>query len=140
MTGRPKVGFWIVVGVVVLSLATLAVYRSGLLQTGPAETSSANPTKTISINFYSSSAKANWVNEIVKDFNSSRIMAGDKVVRVAAHHVTSGGSLDDLKAGKIKPDIWSPGDESWLQLAAAHWRDVKQGNCLKITVHWSTFP
>jgi Ca-activated chloride channel family protein len=31
-----------------------------------------------------------------------------------------------MKEGKIKPDIWSPGDESWLQLAASYWKEVKQ--------------
>lgn len=82
--------------------------------------------ETLNISFYSSSAKKNWVNEMVRSFNDARHKVGDKIVRVTAFHVNSGDSLDDLKAGKIKPDLWSPGDESWLQLGTAHWRNVKQ--------------
>jgi Ca-activated chloride channel family protein len=82
--------------------------------------------KYLDITFYSSSAKKSWVNEMVKTFNDSRQTVKGETIRVKAYHVNSGDSLDDLKDGKIKPDLWSPGDESWLELAAAHWRNVKQ--------------
>jgi Ca-activated chloride channel homolog len=80
----------------------------------------------LDIKFYSSSAKKNWINKLVKEFNAAHNKVGDKQIRVTVSHVTSGGSYDNLVSGKTKPDIWSPGDESWLHLAAAHWRDVKQ--------------
>jgi len=63
---------------------------------------------------------------MVKEFNDKAIQIDGKTAQVKAFHVNSGDSMEDLKSGKIKPDMWSPGDESWLQLAAAHWRDVKQ--------------
>ncbi len=82
--------------------------------------------KVLNITFYSSSAKKNWVDKMVEEFNASGASVGGKVIRVQQYHVNSGESLDDLKAGKIQPDLWSPGDESWLELAAAHWKNVKQ--------------
>lgn len=80
----------------------------------------------LEITFYTSSAKKSWVDEIVKDFNASGVTLGDKIIRVKQFHVNSGDSLEDLKQGKIKPELWSPGDESWLELGAAHWKNVNQ--------------
>lgn len=80
----------------------------------------------VDITFYTSSAKKTWVDQMVQEFNSSGSLVGNKRIRVKAIHVTSGDSWDNLRTGEIKPDIWSPGDESWLQLAAAHWKNVKQ--------------
>jgi Ca-activated chloride channel family protein len=78
----------------------------------------------LDISFYSSSAKRRWIDKMVKEFNNADYQVDGKTVRVKVHHVTSGGSFDALKAGGIKPDIWSPGDESWLQLASEHWKAV----------------
>ncbi len=80
----------------------------------------------LDITFYSSSAKKSWIDEMVRDFNGSGHSLENKTIRVKAIHVNSGDSLEDLKQGRIKPDMWSPGDESWLELGAAHWRNVKQ--------------
>lgn len=137
MAGKPNAGFWLVTALVVLGLVFFAIYRAGFFgalpegdpvinETGPKSDGKMSSGKKLEIDFYSSSAKRNWINEMVEKFNASGVRVEDYIIRVKAHHVTSGGSFDDLKSGKIKPDVWSPGDESWLKLAAAHWRDVKQ--------------
>ena len=134
MAGKPKAGFWIVMFLVVAALVGYALSRAGFLGKGanapadqaPGQVSSQADANALTITFYSSSAKKAWVNEMVERFNASGEKAGHVPVRVKAIHVTSGESLDDLKAGRISPDMWSPGDESWLQLAQAYYRDVKQ--------------
>ncbi len=82
-------------------------------------------TEYLDIAVYSSSAKRRWMDQMATKFNGEGRKSDGKTVRATVHHVTSGGSFDALKAGRIKPDIWSPGDESWLQLAAEHWREVR---------------
>ncbi|MFH1114458.1 MAG: VWA domain-containing protein [Pseudomonadota bacterium] len=96
---------------------------------GPAEKPSSKvvkkPTGYLDITFNSSSAKKRWIDQMAAKFNSEGLKTDGKTVRVTVHHDTSGGSYDALKAGKIKPDIWSPGDESWLHLAGEHWKEVR---------------
>lgn len=137
MSRKPKPAFWITVFVVAAGLVAFSLYRAGVFLNPPppvvstSEIDSPNPAPSaqpavLTLNFYSSSAKRNWIDEMVKTFNAAGIRSGGAVIRVKAVHVTSGGSLDDLKNGAIQPDLWSPGDESWLHLAAVHWRMVKQ--------------
>ncbi len=134
MAGKPKPVFWVALFVIVAGLISFAIYRAGVFVKDDvigkiADSGKPTPTaggKTLDIQFYSSSAKRNWVDEMVDRFNRSGHRAGGRTVKVTTYHVTSGGSFDDLKTGKIRPDIWSPGDESWLRLAAAHWKLVKQ--------------
>ncbi len=91
----------------------------------PAISATKKRTEYLDISFYSSSAKKRWIDKMLKQFNSEGRKVDGKAIRVTVRHVTSGGSFDALKEGKIKPDIWSPGDESWLHLAAEHWREVR---------------
>ncbi|MEW5723405.1 MAG: VWA domain-containing protein [Thermodesulfobacteriota bacterium] len=136
MAGKPKAGFWIVTILVILGLVGFALYRAGIFGPGDGgpgvqdfgQTSGQTPAKgnALELLFYTSSAKQKWADEMVKIFNGRGVQVEGRPVLVKAFHVTSGGSLDDLKDGKIKPDLWSPGDESWLQLGQAYWRDIKQ--------------
>ena len=133
MAGKPKPTFWIFVFLIALTLTAFALHRAGfwtdddLHMTGEEKaTKSAFRGGKLRITFYSSSAKRNWVNEMVTKFNASGTKAGGKIIAVKQFHVTSGGSFDQIKEGKIKPDLWSPGDESWLRMAKAYFRDVKQ--------------
>ena len=134
MARKPKPIFWIVVLLVCASLTGLALYRMGLIggnektafAPDTAPTAGQNRGKILELAFYSSSAKSKWIDEMTARFNDSGRTVDDKTIRVKAIHVTSGGSFDQIKEGKIKPDMWSPGDESWLRLAENHWRNVRQ--------------
>mgnify|MGYP001821549870 CR=1 FL=1 len=137
MAGKPKPGFWIVVILVVVSLVGFATYRAGFFSIGgtsdrtgktgqPKDIKSAASGQKLKITFYSSSAKQNWVDEMVSQFNTSDFTVGGKIIEVKQFHVTSGGSFNQIKEGKIKPDLWSPGDESWLLMAKTYFQDVKQ--------------
>ncbi|MFH1140069.1 MAG: VWA domain-containing protein [Pseudomonadota bacterium] len=130
MAGKPKTGFWVVVALVVGSLVALSLHRAGYFSLEDASVSPVTPAassgQVLELSYYSSSAKKTWTEEMVAAFNNSGAKVGDKTIKVKVFHNTSGADLDNLKAGRIKPDIWSPGDESWLELAAAHWTNVKQ--------------
>lgn len=80
----------------------------------------------VEIAFHSSSAKKTWVDEMVRRFEASDARVGGRPIRVKVSHVNSGDSLDQIKDGRAQPDLWSPGDESWMQLAAEHWKRARQ--------------
>jgi Ca-activated chloride channel family protein len=131
MAGRPKPLFWFTVLIVVVGLVLFAMHRAGVL---PSPEKNANataqdnaaPDKVLTLQFYTSSAKKSWIDAMVREFNAARHQVTGQVIQVKAFHGNSGEQLDQLKEGKIKPDVWSPGDESWLQMAAAYWKSVKQ--------------
>ncbi len=123
--------FWVIVVVAVLGLAAYGVYRAGLggkttAQPGGPGTRAPRAEGTVEVLFYSSSAKKTWIDQMVAQFNAEKRRVGRQEIVVKAVHGNSGEQLDQLKEGKIKPDLWSPGDESWLDLAAAHWQTVRQ--------------
>lgn len=130
MANRPKPLFWAAVAAVALALVTISLKRMAARAGGepaaPGAEPRAAPAGTLELTLHSSSAKKDWINQMVEAFNAAGHRAAGKAIRVKAVHVESGQSLEDLKQGVAKPDLWSPGDDSWLQLAAGHWRNVKQ--------------
>lgn len=88
----------------------------------PTATATEGPASdTIELTLTSSVAKQAFVDKIVADFNRQQVKVGSKVIAVKASHGTSGGIWDELKEGTKKPDIWSPGDESWIRIANDAW-------------------
>ena len=115
MAGKPKSSFWICVCLIALTLTAFALYRAGfwskddLHQTGEEkDTISAFMGGKLNITFYSSSAKTNWVNEMVTKFNASGTKAGGKTIAVKQFHVTSGGSFDQIKEERSNPICGPP--------------------------------
>ncbi len=131
MVSRPKPFFWVLVLLAAAGVCAYGFYRAGTASTArrPATGSPevVATEGTVDVLFLSSSAKKTWIDQMVAQFNTSGKRVGRKAVRVKVIHGNSGEQLDQLKAGKIQPDLWSPGDESWLELAAAHWRNTRSG-------------
>jgi len=82
------------------------------------------PKGSLTLQFYSSSAKKTWIDEVTGEFNQQRNRVDGQSIQVKVTHVTSGGSLRDIIEGKIQPDLWSPGEGSWVKLANNHWQNV----------------
>lgn len=131
MSARPKPLFWFTVMIVIVGLVVYALDNAGFFSKPPksdAPVSTRQPTsnKISPVQFYTSSAKKSWIDAMVKEFNASGAEVNGQTIQVKAIHGNSGEQLDQLKEGKIMPDIWSPGDESWLKMAETHWKNVKQ--------------
>jgi Ca-activated chloride channel family protein len=82
------------------------------------------PAGSVVVDIASSNTKENWMNTIVEQFNAEENQTSDgDVIFVRVTHVTSGGSQRNILDGKIQPQVWSPGDQSWVDGANAIWRD-----------------
>lgn len=123
---RPKPLFWFVVVLLIIGFGAFSFYRASTTGKGVVSKVIGTTGGEMEILFYTSSAKKSWINKMVEQFNSEQRRVGGAVVKIKAFHVNSGESLEDMKSGRIKPDIWSPGDESWFELARLHWKNVHQ--------------
>ena len=92
-----------------------------------------NQRNTVTLEFYSSSAKKTWIDEVTEKFNRQRNQIDGQSIHINVTHVTSGGSLRKIKERKIQPDIWSPGDDSWIKLANDHWNTNHSGRFIRET-------
>ena len=131
MGAKPKPFFWFTVLIIVAALVAYSLHKAGVLFPPTQIISTESKPKPrsdqiLTINLYSSSAKQTWIDKMVREFNAARNEVGSQVIQVRAFHGNSGEQLDQIKEGKIKPDLWSPGDESWLTMATTHWKSVKQ--------------
>jgi Ca-activated chloride channel family protein len=115
----------IIVIMVILSFILVACgQQNGDTQKQPSKATKKEPKNALALQFYSSSAKRTWINEVTAAFNAQDHRVDGKQIVVKVTHVTSGGSFRNIKEGKIKPDIWSPGDDSWIKLANVHWKNI----------------
>lgn len=83
------------------------------------------PAGGIQLLFVTSNAKQTFIDKAVADFNALKVEVGGKVVSVKAQHVNSGDSWNEIREGRSKPDLWSPGDESWIRIANEAWRGLQ---------------
>ena len=91
---------------------------------GETETLPEAPAGSVVVDIASSNTKENWIDVLIEQFNSEgRTIASGEAIFVRATHVTSGGSQRDILAGKIQPQVWSPGDQSWVAGANEVWQD-----------------
>ena len=89
-------------------------------------THSANP---VTLSMYYGSEKQAWIQDVVADFNSRHISACDGPITVQATPIGSGASMQQIVAGTIQPDIWSPAGSVWLTLLNGMWQS-KHGSDL----------
>lgn len=76
---------------------------------------------TLTLLLSSSVAKQTFIDLAVADFNRRRLTVNGKVLLVKAEYGTSGDGWNEIKEGHSKPDLWSPGDESWIRIANEAW-------------------
>ena len=71
----------------------------------------------------SSNTKKAWLDQLAADFNAQRFMSSESnIIVVKVQHVTSGGSMNAILDGSLKPTAWSPGDQSWVAQANEQWQ------------------
>lgn len=82
------------------------------------------PAGAILVDIASSNTKENWMNAVVDQFNSEGHTIGSgETIFTRVSHVTSGGSQRAILEGELMPQVWSPGDQSWVAGANEVWRD-----------------
>ncbi len=82
-----------------------------------------DPFDKVNISVYSSKSKEDWINAVTAAFNEEQFKtASGKTVVVTVSQVNSGGSMQDILDGKIRPTVWSPGDQSWVDQANQTWQ------------------
>ena len=90
---------------------------------------SAHSSNPVTLTMYYGSEKEAWINDVVATFNSQNITACDGPITVKAVPLGSGQSMQEIVAGTIQPDIWSPAGGVWLPLINSQWR-AKHGSDL----------
>jgi Ca-activated chloride channel family protein len=82
------------------------------------------PEDAIRIEFYSSSTKDDWIDQVVESFHAEgKTISNGQPVVVAAYHVGSGSSMQDILDGEIQPTAWSPGSQLWVTRLNQAWSD-----------------
>ena len=70
----------------------------------------------IRLSIASSSTKQAWMQQTAARFQDQAITTrAGRPIRVEVTPVSSGGSLKEILGGRLKPAVWSPGSESWIQ-------------------------
>jgi hypothetical protein len=78
--------------------------------------------KKVSLFIASSSTKQSWMERVVANFHAEgkKTSSGAKI-KVKVEPVLSGGSMNAILDGKLKPVVWSPGAESWVLQFIEKW-------------------
>jgi len=79
-------------------------------------------TNPVSLTMYYGSEKQAWMEDVVRAFNSAHYVACDGPISVRAIPIGSGDSMEEILAGQIQPDIWSPAGSVWITLLNDAWQ------------------
>lgn len=131
MKGKDSVGNcvqrFVLLVVLLVSAAACAANGSGARSEGfetPGLTAEFIPASTVYVSFYTANTKEDWINAVTATFNQAgHTTASGKPIVVAVRHGNSGGSQQDILDGAVRPTMWSPGDQSWIDGANAIWQE-----------------
>jgi Ca-activated chloride channel family protein len=90
---------------------------------------SSHSSQPVTLTMAYSSEKQDWVEDVVKDFNSQHLAACDGPITVQATPTGSGQSMQQILDGSLQPDIWSPAGSVWITLLNDQWHS-KHGSDL----------
>lgn len=88
--------------------------------TGASSASTAPPADQVDVLFVYGSEKQDWIDSITPAFNDERHALPDgKVIHITPKPMGSGESKDDILAGRVQADVWSPASGVFVTLANA---------------------
>jgi Ca-activated chloride channel family protein len=77
----------------------------------------------ITLTIASSSTKQKWMEKVIANFHADgKTTSSGAKISVKVTPVLSGGSMNAILDGKLKPVVWSPGVESWVMQFNEKWR------------------
>src|SRR5262249_21351941 len=131
----PRLVFLLVVATAGLAAAGLLLL-GGQRPTNPTEPPAAAApalTDAVEVVVANASTKQRWLAAVAAQFNAGdRRTRSGKPIRIVVKPVLSGGSLQDILDGKLKPAAWSPGALSWVEDLDEQWRQ-RTGSVLEST-------
>ncbi len=125
---RTRVVFVLIIAFAVLIIfGALFVQFIGSLLDEDSSAESVEPTPlpagSVLVSVASSNTKESWMDQVVEQFNAAGFETSDGNTIIAeVQHVTSGGSMNAILDGNLKPAAWSPGDPSWVEQINATWQ------------------
>lgn len=127
MTRTRAVFFTILLAAVGFGAYLLWVYKP---PSAPPESSAESPpaaepapAATVEVLIANAATKDRWFAELAANFqNEGRKTSKGHAITITSKSMTSGGSMEDILAGKLKPTAWSPGIASWVQDFDAKWQ------------------
>ena len=98
------------------------VVINGATPPSPSPTPKPGPEGTVQLTIASSSTKQKWMEQVVANFHAEEVRTkrGSKIM-VKVTPVLSGGSMNAILDGKLKPVVWSPGAQSWVEQFNERW-------------------
>ncbi|MDX1436577.1 MAG: VWA domain-containing protein [Anaerolineales bacterium] len=110
--------------IVAVTLIGRSFLDSSGLTNGGEEATPEAPAGAILVDIASSNTKENWMDAVIDQFNTEGHTIGSgETIFVRVSHVTSGGSQGAILDGRLQPQVWSPGDQSWVDGANEVWQD-----------------
>ena len=110
--------FWTIAYVTLI--VTLGVILAGCQGEGGDKRSRSS--NTILLTVASSSTKQKWMEQIVANFHAEdKRSSSGKKIKVDVSPVLSGGSMNAILEGNLKPAVWSPGAQSWVKQFNESW-------------------
>lgn len=116
----------ITVGYLLLVLVTAAVPLLG----GPRPSAplSILPTPDpVTLTIVYGTEKERWLTEAVAAFEASGITANGAPINIELRGLGSGEAMQQLLAGSLKPDVWSPASDLWITLLNQEWQQRNGG-------------
>jgi Ca-activated chloride channel family protein len=111
-------GIALLVGVLVVLGAVIAKVSTGGSDApaSPGTTTSAAPADAIVVSVAYSPEKEALFKQAFATFNARNVTVGGRRVFAQGQNVASGAALDALRAGTLKPVIWTPSSSLWGRL------------------------
>jgi len=78
---------------------------------------------TVWVTIASSSTKQKWMEQVATKFQDEhKTLRNGKQILLKVSPVTSGGSMEAILNGKLKPTVWSPGTLAWVEQLNELWQ------------------
>lgn len=127
-------GKWSAIFIAAVALMTIAgCDRRSSSGNGTEATSSSPPPNQVDVLFVYGSEKQDWIDAVTPAFNDAQHTLPDgKVIHITAKPMGSGESKDDILAGRVQADVWSPASGVFVTLGNAE-AQTKGGPLVKQT-------
>ncbi len=141
MNGRDRTRtiFIVIIAATIVVITAIVIYNYIKNDGGEKETptpdvssSTSSPSSNgpTNILILTADTKAEWVETVTEIFNAEKhtTSSGSQIQVTVQEQDSPGDARDALLAGQIQPEIWSPGDYSWVEQANQVWQDMGRGS------------